>query len=50
MVGSQEPTLDPLAKSTLKAIDQNPSIILTGNFRVKGDVVDVYPSYAWYYF
>ena len=50
LVGSQEPTLDPLAKSTLKAIDQNPSIILTGYQQdvrpfLKMAQVFVFPSY-----
>ena len=50
LVGSQEPTLDPLAKSTLKAIDQNPSIILTGYQQdvrpfLKRAQVFVFPSY-----
>lgn len=50
LVGPQEPTLDPLAKSTLKAIDQNPSIILTGYQQdvrpfLKMAQVFVFPSY-----
>ena len=50
LVGPQEPTLDPLAKSTIKAIDQNPSIISTGYQQdvrpfLKMAQVFVFPSY-----
>ena len=50
LVGLQEPTLDPLAKSTIKAIDQNPSIISTGYQQdvrpyLKMAQVFVFPSY-----
>jgi len=50
LVGPQEPTLDPLAKSTMNAIDQNPRIILTGYQQdvrpfFKSAQVFVFPSY-----
>ena len=50
LVGPQEPILDPLAKSTIKAIDQNPSIISTGYQQdvrpfLKMAQVFVFPSY-----
>lgn len=50
LVGPQEPILDPLAKSTIKAIDQNPSIISTGYQQdvrpfLKMAEVFVFPSY-----
>lgn len=50
LVGSQETTLDPLAKSTMNAIDQNPRIISTGYQQdvrpfLKSAQVFVFPSY-----
>ena len=50
LVGPQEPTLDPLAKSTMNAIDQNPRIISTGYQQdvrpfLKSAQVFVFPSY-----
>ncbi|MDA9294652.1 glycosyltransferase family 4 protein [Flavobacteriaceae bacterium] len=50
LVGPQEPTLDPLAKSTINAIDQNPRIISTGYQQdvrpfLKMAQVFVFPSY-----
>ena len=50
LVGTQEPTLDPLAKSTINAIDQNPRIISTGYQQdvrpfLKIAQVFVFPSY-----
>ena len=50
LVGPQETTLDPLAKSTMNAIDQNPRIILTGYQQdvrpfFKSAQVFVFPSY-----
>lgn len=50
LVGPQEPTLDPLAKSTMNAIDQNPKIISTGYQQdvrpfLKRAQVFVFPSY-----
>ena len=50
LVGPQETTLDPLAKSTMNAIDQNPRIISTGYQQdvrpfLKSAQVFVFPSY-----
>lgn len=50
LVGQQEPTLDPLNKTTLKAIEENPNIISTGFQQdvrafLKMAQVFVFPSY-----